>query len=469
MPTSDANILPEDVLRGASSLVVDSRAVQSGSVFVALPGLHTDGHHFIPDAVARGARVVVTQRPVTLPEGVRGVVVADSARMLSTLADVFYGKPAQTLTMIGVTGTNGKTTTTQMVAAVLNAANGAAAVIGTLGARFGTQQWTLHNTTPLAHDLHETLAAVRDAGARAVAMEVSSHALALRRVADVRFRVSALTNITRDHLDFHETFDAYWHAKRSLFDISDAAVLNADDTYGAAWAKELRVPVVTYALSAKAEIVAANIHLRPDGTTFEIDGAPFALPVPGRFNVANALAAIGIARTLGVSIDACQRGLGSLAQVPGRMERINGDGFTVVVDYAHTPDALQNALRTLRETTSGKLIVVFGAGGDRDRGKRPHMGKVAADLADRVIVTSDNPRSEDAGDIARDILAGVGSAPAELLLDRREAITTAIQDARDGDVVLIAGKGHERDQIIGAHTLPFDDCTVAREALQARR
>lgn len=468
MFSHDADVRPDDVVRGASSLVVDSRAVQAGSVFVALRGLHTDGHHFIDDAVARGARVIVTERPVDLPDGVRGVVVSDSARMLSSLANVFYGKPAQSLTMIGVTGTNGKTTSTQMVAAALNAAGLPTAALGTLGASFEARAWPLKNTTPLAHDLHEILADLRTAGAKAVAMEVSSHALALRRVADIRFAVSALTNITRDHLDFHETFDAYWSAKRSLFDISDAAVLNVDDPYGAQWAKELNIPVLTYSLDGEADIRVSNIVLRADGSTFSIGGTEYSLPIPGRFNVANAAAALGIARTLGIDPKACSAGLALLPQVPGRMELIAAEGFSVVVDYAHTPDALRSALHTLRETTRGKLTVVFGAGGDRDRGKRPQMGKVAAELADRIVVTSDNPRTEDPREIADDILAGLGSAAYALILDRHEAIVSAIRDAAAGDVILIAGKGHEPYQIIGDETVRFDDREVAREAVRER-
>ena len=468
MASYDAGVRLDDVLLGAPSLVTDSRAAQPGSVFVALRGLHTDGHLFINDAIARGARVIVLERPATLPDGVRGVVVADSARALSTLADSFYNHPSQALVMIGITGTNGKTTTAQMVSAILTEAGLPAAALGTLGATFGTHHWPLKNTTPLAHDLHETLAKLRDAGAKAVAMEVSSHALALQRVADVRFRVSALTNITRDHLDFHETFDAYWSAKRSLFDRSDAAVLNGDDALGRQWATEFEIPVLTYAMNGPADLCASNLVLRADGSTFEAGGVSYTLPIPGRFNIANALAAIGIARTLGIDERSCRRGLAGLKQVPGRMEIIAGPGITAVVDYAHTPDALQNALRTLRETTSGKLCVVFGAGGDRDRGKRPQMGKVAAELADSVIVTSDNPRTEDPNEIAADILAGMGTGRHQLIVDRKEAIVRAIADAQPGDVVLIAGKGHEPYQIIGDRVLDFDDRAVAREAMRSR-
>lgn len=459
---------PEDVLRGASSLVIDSRAAKSGSVFVALRGTKTDGHRFIPDAIAHGANVIVMERRIVLPQGVRGVVVPDSARMLSSLANIFYGKPASQLVMLGVTGTNGKTTTTQMLAAILNAAGRPAAVIGTLGASFGNEAWPLENTTPLAHDLHALLAQLLQRGAQAVAMEVSSHALALRRVCDIRFRAAALTNISRDHLDFHETFEAYAQAKRSLFEIADASVFNIDDTHGKKWAAEIDGPKLTYSMTSDADISAREIVLSEACSAFSVDGVPFELPIPGRFNIANALAATGIARMLDIDTKKAAVGLAALAPVRGRMEHVSAGGINVIVDYAHTPDALQNALRTVRETAKGKVIVVFGAGGDRDRGKRPQMGKVAAQFADRIVITSDNPRSEEPGEIAADIVVGVGNKPYDLILDRRDAIETAIHHAAPGDVVLIAGKGHEPYQLIGEEVREFDDRAVAQAALQAR-
>jgi len=459
---------PEDVLAGASSLVIDSRVAKSGSVFVALRGEKTDGHRFIPDAIARGANVIVMERPIALPEGVRGVLVPDSARMLSSLANIFYGQPASRLVMLGVTGTNGKTTTTQMIAAILNAAGMPSAVMGTLGASFGKQTWPLENTTPLAHDLHALLAQLLERGARAVAMEVSSHALALRRVADIRFRAAALTNISRDHLDFHGTFEAYSRAKRSLFEIADVAVLNIDDTHGKKWAADIDGPKLTYSMVSDADIVAREIGLTESGSIFTVVGVHFNLPIPGRFNIANALAAISIARTLGIDLHEAAAGLAALRPVRGRMEHVSAGGVNVLVDYAHTPDALENALRTVRETTKGKVIVVFGAGGDRDRGKRPQMGKVAAQFADRIVITSDNPRREEPAEIAADIVAGIGNKPYDLILDRREAIESAIRYAAPGDVVLIAGKGHEPYQVIGEEVLAFDDRSVAQAALQAR-
>jgi UDP-N-acetylmuramoyl-L-alanyl-D-glutamate--2,6-diaminopimelate ligase len=297
-------------------------------------------------------------------------------------------------------------------------------------------------------------------------MEVSSHALALKRVVDIPFRVAALTNITRDHLDFHETFEAYAAAKRTLFEVAAHAVLNADDEFGAKWAVQSFTPSTTYSLNDGADIVARDIDVRSDGSSFSVDGQTFALPLPGRFNISNALATLGVARTCGVADAVTARALAELPQVAGRMELIAQGGVSVVVDYAHTPDALRNALRTLRETTRGRLTVVFGAGGDRDRAKRPMMGEIAKRLADRVIVTSDNPRSEDPEAIIAEILVGSGS-DVEHNADRREAIAQAIAGAEPADVVVIAGKGHEQGQEFEAgRKIPFDDVTVAREILR---
>jgi UDP-N-acetylmuramoyl-L-alanyl-D-glutamate--2,6-diaminopimelate ligase len=298
-------------------------------------------------------------------------------------------------------------------------------------------------------------------------MEVSSHALALQRVADVRFAAGALTNVTRDHLDFHKSFEAYAAAKRRLFDMAPRCVFNSDDALGARWARELRPrkPVLTYALDARADLRPQSLEVRAGGSTFELDGARFEVRIPGRFNVSNALCAIGIARQLDISDAHSARGLASLERVAGRMEHVSGAGIDVIVDYAHTPDALENLLRTLRETARGRLVVVFGCGGDRDRGKRPQMGSVAARYADISYVTSDNPRTEEPQAIIDEILPGIGSAPHEVRVDRRAAIEDAIASARQGDVVAIAGKGHEHYQILGTQVLPFDDLAVAREAL----
>lgn len=449
------------------AIATDSRAVRPGTLFVALRGERVDGHTFVAGAVARGASAVVVE--VDGEYGVPAVVVPDTRTAVSALADAFYDRPSEALVVVGVTGTNGKTTTTHLVRDVLEAAGMPCGVIGTLGGAFHDRHWELSNTTPLALELQGLLDAMRQAGARAVAMEVSSHALALRRVDHVRFAVGALTNVTRDHLDFHGTFERYAAAKRRLFDLAPLAVLNVDDSSGAAFARALadagREPL-TYAIDAPAALRATDVRLEGDGSTFAVHGHAVAIALPGRFNVRNALAAFAIGRALGIDDATIARGLAATRAVPGRMERIGAFGIHAIVDYAHTPDALENVLHAARETTRGRLIVVFGCGGDRDPGKRVQMGEIATRLADRVIVTSDNPRSEDPLAIARSIVNGFERT--EIVLDRRAAIRRAIDDAQAGDTVIVAGKGHETYQIVGDETRPFDDRDEVRIAFSKR-
>ncbi len=469
--------LPSAVVEGNAGLAVtgieiDSRRVAAGTLFVALRGGHTDGHLYLKDAVARGARaLIVEEMPSSFPSTVVVVKVPDSRRALSALAAAFYADPSYSLDVIGVTGTNGKTTTIYMIRAVLKAAGIPCGIAGTVGAEFGSQTWRLENTTPLPPELHELLAQMRDAGARAVGMEVSSHALALDRVDDVRFHIAALTNVTRDHLDFHETLDAYAAAKRRLFTRAKKCVINVDDPHGARWAVELARDareVLTYGFRDGAMLVPSDVVVEAAGTRFTVDGQRYHLFLLGRFNVCNALAAVGIARLMGVDDATTARGLAELERVAGRMESLVANDIVVVVDYAHTPDALESALSTLRATARGALAVVFGCGGDRDRGKRAQMGSVAAALVDRLYITSDNPRREAPKAIADEIVGGVGNREHVVELDRRRAIERAIFEANPGDVVLIAGKGHEDYQIVGDRVLPFDDLAVAREALSAR-
>ena len=440
-----------------SGIEVDSRRVTPGMLFVAMRGAHTNGHLYVNDAIARGAAAVVLEEmPHGLPLDVPVVRVPDSRRALSVLASAFYDDPSHTLPVIGVTGTNGKTTTTHMAAAILRAAGLPCGVVGTVGAEFRSHTWRLENTTPLPPELHGLLARMRDEGAMAVAMEVSSHALALDRVDDVRFAVAALTNVTRDHLDFHETLGAYAAAKRRLFTLAPRCVVNVDDAHGAAWALELAAEareVITYGAHHGAVLVPGNVVVEPSGSRFTVGRQRYELSLLGRFNILNALAAIGVARLMGVDDATAARGLAELERVPGRMESIAANGILIVVDYAHTPDALENALRSLRETTRGALTVVFGCGGDRDRGKRPQMGAVAARLADRLYVTSDNPRSEEPQAIVDAIVTGIGTRAHVVELDRRRAIERAIGEARPGDVVLVAGKGHEGYQVVGDRIL----------------
>jgi UDP-N-acetylmuramoyl-L-alanyl-D-glutamate--2,6-diaminopimelate ligase len=461
-----------------SGIAHDSRDVRPGSIFVALRGERVDGHTFVAAAVRAGAAAVVVDeayaRDHPFAADVATVVVPDTRRALSRLAGAYFGYPARALRMLGVTGTNGKTTTTHLVAAILEAAGIPAGSIGTLGARFGGAMWSLDNTTPLALELQRLLAEMRDRGARAVTMEVSSHALALDRVADVEFEVAALTNITRDHLDFHESFDAYAAAKRSLFDRARHAVLGTDDALGKRWAAEFALEgrsVTTYGLEPGADLRATNVALHANGSEFDVAGRRFSIRLPARFNVENALAALGIARAAGIDDDTSARALATFERVPGRMEHIEAGGVHVLVDYAHTPDALEVVLQAARETATGALTVVFGCGGDRDRGKRPQMGRIASELADRVFVTSDNPRGEEPSAILDDIVAGIAGgahASVRVEVDRRAAIRQAIAGAAPGDVIVVAGKGHETYQIVGDAVQHFDDRDEVRAALAAR-
>lgn len=455
-----------------TTIEMDSRAVTPGGLFVALHGSQSDGHRYVADALARGARaVVVDERIGEVPPGAAVVHVGDTRRALSALAAAFFDDPSQKIDVVGITGTNGKTTAAHMVATICNRGNMPCGVLGTIGAEFGARRWALDNTTPLPPVLHRLLAEMREQGAKAVAMEVSSHALALDRVDDVEFRVAVLTNVARDHLDFHQTLEAYAAAKRRLFSLAPACVVNVDDPYGARWAGELKAQgraVVTYGTRGDAMLVPTEVLSEPDRTLFTLDGRRFELRLPGRFNVWNALASIGAGRILGIDDAIAADALERLERVAGRMERFTADGVAVVIDYAHTPNALENALRSLRETARGSLTVVFGCGGDRDRGKRPQMGAIASALADRAYVTSDNPRSEDPRRIIEEIVAGMKAGSFVVEADRRRAIERAIAQAQSGDVVLVAGKGHETYQIVGDRILPFDDSAVASEALAAR-
>lgn len=454
------------------SLEIDSRKVREGSLFVALRGAHFDGHSFIDAAIRAGARAVVMETQRSVPDAVTRIVVPDSARALSLLAHSFYGKPSELLTAIGITGTNGKTTTAHLIAAILNEGGIPTGILGTLGADFLHRHWDLENTTPLAHELHSKLAAIKQHGASAVAMEVSSHALELQRVEDVNFQIAVLTNVTRDHLDFHGSFAAYVRAKRRLFEQAATLIFNADDPIGLQWSRE-RAPgktVLTYGLHRSADVRVENLQESGWYSEFTIDPQRFRIGLPGRFNVENAAAAIAVARSLGVADAVSARALHRSQGVPGRMQRMQQGGVSVIVDYAHTPDALAGALRALRRTTNGRLFVVFGCGGDRDPGKRPQMGRIAAMHADRVFVTSDNPRTEDPQKIVNEILAGM---PAQAIgvasIDRRMAIRAAIEAAQAGDAVLIAGKGHEKQQIVGRRADHFDDMDEARDALERKQ
>jgi UDP-N-acetylmuramoyl-L-alanyl-D-glutamate--2,6-diaminopimelate ligase len=432
-------------------LAYDARAVGSGTAFFCVPGSRADGHDFAAAAVAAGAVALVVERPLDLP--VPQLVVADARAAMAPAADEFFGRPTAELQVAGVTGTSGKTTTSFLLFAILAAAGRRPGLVGTIEARVGGERRGVRRTTPEAIDLQRLFREMLDAGDRSVAMEASSHASALHRLDRVRFAVLVFTNLSHEHLDFHTDMEDYFQAKRRLFvEGSPPAAVNVGDDYGRRLAAELP-RAVTFGFAPDAAIGPAAL----DGIDVKLRG---------RFNVENALGALAAARLLGIDDAATARGLESVRGVPGRFESIDeGQGFEVIVDYAHKPVALEALLRAARELAAGRVICVFGCGGDRDRDKRPQMGRIASELADVVIVTNDNPRSEDPAAIVAAIVAGA-AGDVEVEDDRARAIGRAIESARDGDVVLIAGKGAEQGQEFADRTIPFDDREAAREALR---
>jgi UDP-N-acetylmuramoyl-L-alanyl-D-glutamate--2,6-diaminopimelate ligase len=465
-------LLPEVMGREAppievTALAYDNRAVTSGTLYFCVAGFTRDGHEFAPDAVARGAVALVVARPLGL--GVPEVLVDDVRAAMAPAAARLAGDPTARLTTVGITGTNGKTTSAFLVRALLEAGGHATGLLGTVTAIVGGEQRPMARTTPEAIDLQRTFADMLAAGDDAVVMEVSSHALALHRADAIHWSIAVFTNLSQDHLDFHADMEDYFLAKRRLFEAGpEVAVVNVDDAYGARLAGEfpdaIRIGIDSPEAQVRARILAADA----DGSRFAVGDLELATALPGRFNVLNAVGAVVVARRLGVDDATIAHALPRAARVPGRFEPVDeGQPFAVFVDYSHKPGALEAVLRTARELTEGRVIVVFGAGGDRDRAKRPLMGRAADEHADVAIITSDNPRSED----PEAIIAAVaeGAPRAERIVDRRDAIERAVALAGPGDVVVIAGKGHEQGQeFAGGRILPFDDVTVAREALRAR-
>ncbi len=486
-----------------TTVTYDSRQAAAGSIFVALQGVHADGGTFVRDAVARGAVAVVSEAAAPANAGVAWFRVPDARLALAGLAAALYGNPSEELTLVGITGTNGKTTTSYLLASIFEAAGVRCGRIGTVGYRIADRELDAPRTTPEAPELNRMLREMVTQGCGACVMEASSHALALRRTDRLRFAAAIFTNLTRDHLDFHRNMEEYFVAKRRLFELLPeigVAITNLDDRRGAEIAAGARRPV-TYAIDAPADV-------RPGPLAFSLDGLSFEARTPrgtlrlssrlvGRPNAYNILAAAAAAMALDVPFSAIETGIRQLDAVPGRFQVVSdpADDVRVVVDYAHTDDALKNLLETARTLTSERLITVFGCGGDRDRTKRPLMGAVAARLSDLIIVTSDNPRSEDPDQIIDEIKRGIvvpadrvppkgasvasgfnrtgqpaaKSTPYLAVTDRKAAIERAVRDARAGDLVLIAGKGHEKYQVIGDRVLPFDDVEVARGALARRR
>jgi UDP-N-acetylmuramoyl-L-alanyl-D-glutamate--2,6-diaminopimelate ligase len=458
-----------------AEVTYDSRRAGPGTLFVAIRGHAADGNEFIEAARRKGAAAVVSEQPPR-PD-VPWVRVRDAREALAVLSAAALGHPARALELVGVTGTNGKTTTTYMIDAALREAGETPGLVGTVEYRVGSKVAEAVRTTPEASDLQSLLRRMADAGCRHAVLEVSSHSLALKRVHGLDFKVAVFTNLTRDHLDFHGDMDSYFAAKRILFDSllrrDGRAVVNVGDDRGAELARTLDREVWTCSLSGKADLVAEDVRLSLEGTRFRArtPAGTFDVETPllGRFNVLNALCAFGASLALGLAPDAVQRGISSLRGVPGRMEQVTaGQDFVVLVDYAHTDDALRNLLEAVRELKPRRLITVFGCGGDRDRTKRPLMGAVATRLSDVVILTSDNPRSEPPEAIVDEIRRGIPperTADTPVVLDRREAIARALEMGREGVVVVIAGKGHETYQVLRERTVPFDDRQVVREVL----
>jgi UDP-N-acetylmuramoyl-L-alanyl-D-glutamate--2,6-diaminopimelate ligase len=450
-------------------LAYDARAVTSGALFFCVPGEKADGHEFASDAVARGAVALVVERPLEV--GVPQLVVDDARAAMAIAADEFFAQPTRELAVAGVTGTTGKTTTAYLLHAILAAAGLRPGLVTTIESVVGGERRAAVRTTPEAIDLQRTFRAMLDAGDRSCAMEATSHGSELKRLLKVRFSVLVFTNLSREHLDFHGTIERYFDAKRRLFlaDLPPAAV-NVGDAYGRRLARELqgRTDLLTFGFVRQADVRADDLELTEGGSRFRAGGIELQTRLRGRFNVVNVLGAVAASRLLGLSDEAIAAGVEAVSGVPGRFEPVEeGQPFTVLVDYSHKPHALESVLLAARDLTRKRVVCVFGCGGDRDREKRPAMGRIAATLADVAIVTSDNPRSEDPLDIIDDVVAGT-NGEVEVEPDRRMAIGRALERAEPGDVVVIAGKGHEQGQELRGVTLPFDDREVARELLRAR-
>ncbi len=473
----DAKIIGDDVQ--ISGIEHDSRKVTANNLFVCMEGAHVDGHNFIGQAAERGAVAILTARQnFTPPENISALIVPDMLKALAVIVPYFYDYPSRAMRVIGVTGTNGKTTTTYLLREIFKSAGLNVGLIGTIQILIGDESYPNPNTTPNVIDLQHVFADMRAKNIQVVVMEVSSHALAENRVAGVEFDTAIFTNLTQDHLDFHGTMENYLQAKARLFDMvsrngrkpNKSAVVNVDDAASAEILRHCHCDKITYGVENSADLRAADMNVKADGMNLSLVPCPLSLNLhlTGLFNVYNVLAACGAALAEKVSPEVVKRALESFRSVPGRFERIFANvPFEVIVDYAHTPDGVKNVLQTARQIVTNKIITVFGCGGDRDNRKRPIMGQLAAELSDVVIVTSDNPRTENPEKILDDVEVGIGDKVHERIADRRAAIFRAIELAQAGDVVLILGKGHENYQILNTGTIHFDDREVAREAIGA--
>jgi UDP-N-acetylmuramoyl-L-alanyl-D-glutamate--2,6-diaminopimelate ligase len=464
-----------------SGIYYDSRKVRAGSLFVCIAGFKTDGHDYVEQALEKGAVAILGEKQVPVSANTTFILVENSRAVLPILASNYYQNPSQHLRVVGVTGTNGKTTTTHLIKSILEEAGKKTGIMGTLYAKIDDTKKEMGHTTPEAVEIEEFMSLNLSHRASYVVMEVSSHALDLNRVDWIDFNYAILTNITQDHLDYHQTMEKYLEAKKKLFSMisnqnNNSVIINADDAYANEFLGRVQAPSTTYGIKNNADVRATDIKTGLQGSHFTVQykNQKFSLDINliGLFNVYNALAAVTFALVEGIGIATIKRALKKVQGVPGRFEQVNcGQDFTVVVDYAHTPDGLENILKTGRAITQNRMITVFGCGGDRDRSKRPIMGKIAASYSDFCVITSDNPRTEDPKDIIRDIVPGLDRVPNSryaIIIDRKEAIKHALYLAKKGDLVVIAGKGHETYQIIKDQVLDFDDRVVASEILKGR-
>lgn len=460
-----------------TSITIDSRKVKKGSLFICISGFKTDGHNYIESAYKSGASAIICEKDIDeVPSGLTVLKVDESRKALSKIALEFYDNPSSKFNLIGITGTNGKTSSTYFLESILNECSHKTGVIGTVEIRINGKKIDVEletSTTPDTIELNELFCKMADNKVEDVIMEVSSHALELDKVADCNFNIGIFTNLTQDHLDLHKTMENYCNAKAKLFKLCKYGVINADDKYSKNIIESSQCDIMTFSIDKPSDLKAENIKYYMDKVEFDViiknENVHFELHIPGKFSVYNALGVIGAAIYMGIDTKTIQKGIYSIKGVPGRIQNVkNNKGFNVIVDYAHSPDGLDNIIKAVREFTKGKVISVFGCGGDRDKKKRPIMGKISAELSDYTIITSDNPRSEEPESILKDIEEGVKPVTKnyEMIVDRRKAIYKAVKMAEKYDSVIIAGKGHEDYEIFADKTIHFDDLEVAKEALE---
>ena len=453
------------------SIVYDSRNARKGSLFICIEGFKSDGHKYIDKAVNNGAKVFIVQKDVCVPADITVIRVEDTRYALSHISDIYFNSPSKRFPLIGVTGTKGKTTITYMIKSILEDKNQKVGLIGTIENSIGDEKIVAERTTPESYDLQGLFDKMLKNKVDSVVMEVSSHALELHRVSRSDYDIGIFTNLSRDHLDFHNTFENYLNAKVKLFDMCKNGIVNIDNPYGKEVVKKAKCPILTFAIECNADIRATEIKMHPDSVEFTVNtpwgSSDVKVNIPGIFSVYNALAAIAACRLMNVSFEHIKAGLGRVS-VPGRAEVINTDkNFTIMIDYAHSPDSLENILSMVKGYAKGRVVSVFGCGGDRDKTKRPIMGEISGRIADFTIITSDNPRTESPEEILKDIEAGIEKTDSKYITipDRKEAIKYSIENAQKDDIIVLAGKGHETYQIFNDKTIHFDEREVIKEIL----